>query len=208
MKIYIAGPMRGIEFYNFPAFDRAKESLIEMGHGVVSPADIDRKLGHDPMKSENTDWDSFPDELSLNETIVRDVEAVLSCDAIYLLFGAEKSKGAMAEKSIAEWAGKSVLYEGTRPERQFFGYGDCTFETFETEEHARKWCDLWLDEERGGTWSEESMNVRYGEILGGTVVTEFIEATDENREELEERGLPSDCYAFEQRKILPFGRQS
>ena len=37
--IYIAGPMSGIPYFNFPAFDTAKAFLILQGWDVVSPAD-------------------------------------------------------------------------------------------------------------------------------------------------------------------------
>lgn len=44
-RAYIAGPMRGYDRFNFPAFDAAKDRLIEMGWDVVSPADLDRAVG-------------------------------------------------------------------------------------------------------------------------------------------------------------------
>ena len=112
MKVYIAGPMRGIEFYNFPEFDRAKEDLIAEGMKVVSPADIDRENGHDPFKHpQGHDWNQFPAELTLNSTIERDIAEVLNCDAIYMLNGWEDSNGAKAERAVAIWAGKDVGYE-------------------------------------------------------------------------------------------------
>ena len=109
MRIYIAGPMRGIEFYNFPAFDATKKFLEGNGHTVVSPADIDRSLGHNPLESEDQDWNEFPDCLTLKNTILRDVVAILDCDAVWLLQGWENSKGATAERAIADWAGKEIL---------------------------------------------------------------------------------------------------
>lgn len=45
-RIYISGPMRGRQFYNFPAFDAAKQALERIGYEVVSPADMDRELRH------------------------------------------------------------------------------------------------------------------------------------------------------------------
>ena len=47
-RIYIAGPMTGIDKYNFPAFDAAAQDLRDMGFHPVSPADIDRAHGFDP----------------------------------------------------------------------------------------------------------------------------------------------------------------
>jgi hypothetical protein len=54
MTIYLAGPMRGVAAYNFPAFDRAAEYLRSLGHGVVSPAEIDRAHGFDEDSPEPT----------------------------------------------------------------------------------------------------------------------------------------------------------
>ena len=48
MRVYIAGPMRGIPRWNFDAFDKAKIIWLTMGHQPVSPADVDRALGIDP----------------------------------------------------------------------------------------------------------------------------------------------------------------
>ena len=43
--IYIAGPMRGIEDFNFPAFDRQEELLEKQGWRVINPAELDRQNG-------------------------------------------------------------------------------------------------------------------------------------------------------------------
>lgn len=47
-KIYIAGPMRGHELYNFPAFDAAEARLRRLGYDVVNPAALDRARGIHP----------------------------------------------------------------------------------------------------------------------------------------------------------------
>ena len=41
--LYLAGPMRGIAFYNFPMFDRVAAALRDVGYEVINPADEDRK---------------------------------------------------------------------------------------------------------------------------------------------------------------------
>jgi hypothetical protein len=40
--VYIAGPMRGYDKFNFPAFDAARDRFTAMKWHVISPADIDR----------------------------------------------------------------------------------------------------------------------------------------------------------------------
>ena len=43
--IYVAGPMRGYENYNFPAFDRCSRVLREQGWNVINPAELDKDAG-------------------------------------------------------------------------------------------------------------------------------------------------------------------
>lgn len=101
---YLAGKMRGIPKFNFPAFDAAAKDLREQGWEIISPADIDREHGFDPEKHDES---YFP----MNILIRRDIEAVLKQDAIILLPGWEKSVGANAELAVAKWAGKpAYLY--------------------------------------------------------------------------------------------------
>lgn len=118
MKLYIAGPMRGVPEFNFPAFDAARSHLLTEGfEDVVSPADMDRDVGFDPSDlPDDHDWAVVPDSFSLAEAVDRDLQAIRECDAIYLLEGWEHSKGALAEKAVAEWLGLTVMYE-SEPER-------------------------------------------------------------------------------------------
>jgi hypothetical protein len=107
MRIYIAGPMRGIPLYNFPAFDAAKEKLISLGHIPISPADIDRSNGFDPAKLPvDHDWDSIESiGLDVRQIVRRDLMALVSCEAVYLLDGWRESIGARAEVAVAQWLG-------------------------------------------------------------------------------------------------------
>lgn len=45
MKVYLAGPMRGKEDHNFPAFHFAAAKPREQGYEVFSPARRARKRG-------------------------------------------------------------------------------------------------------------------------------------------------------------------
>jgi len=115
-RIYVAGPMRGIRHFNFPAFDAASLDLMIAGWTVISPADLDRQIGFDETAfAADYDWiDLGKIGFSIDDAIDRDVSAIKTCDAIYMLNGWEKSKGATAEKAIAEWRGIEVLYQSTR----------------------------------------------------------------------------------------------
>lgn len=112
-KIYIAGPMRGIEYFNFLSFDAASMRLHLRGFYPVSPADLDRKAGFDPfILGLDYDWNDLDScGFSLADAIDRDIAAIKECQAIYMLEGWENSKGARSEKALAEWMGLEVFYE-------------------------------------------------------------------------------------------------
>lgn len=105
-RVYITGPMRGVPYFNFPAFDAAKEKLERLGYIAVSPADIDREFGFDAMAlPADTDWREIPDELDLRVIVARDIEALLGCEAVYALPNSDTSSGAKAELAVADWLG-------------------------------------------------------------------------------------------------------
>lgn len=111
-RIYIAGPMRGFYFFNFAAFDFASTWLKEQGWFPVSPADLDRDVGFNPRElPEDFNWTQTPKGFDMQAAIRRDLAAIMTCQAIYMLDGWENSKGARAEKALAEWLGLEVLYE-------------------------------------------------------------------------------------------------
>lgn len=111
--VYIAGPMRGIPQYNFPAFDEAAKMLRGIYETVISPADLDREIGF-VMPVEPWNWNELPLGFDFKAAQERDLAAVMESDAIYLLDGWEKSKGAKAELALAEWRGIEVLHQPNR----------------------------------------------------------------------------------------------
>lgn len=114
-SIYVAGPMRGVPLYNFPAFDAAAMRLTWEGWHVVSPAELDRRRGFDPLELPiDFDWSTVPQGFNLREAITCDLEHLQNCDAIYMLDGWQRSKGARAELATAEWLGLEILYQ-TQP---------------------------------------------------------------------------------------------
>lgn len=96
--------------WNFPAFDAARDDLLAQGYEVVSPADLDRAVGFDGSAP---NLDGF-DKLA---AIRRDIEAIIDCDAIYMLRGWENSTGATAEFHLAKWLGKVLMFQA-QGERQ------------------------------------------------------------------------------------------
>jgi hypothetical protein len=112
--------MKGIPLFNFPAFDDAEDFLdAQSGVVSVSPAQIDRENGFDPIHlPADYDWNVIPAEAGTREEIIRrDINALLACDAIYMLPGWEHSAGAKAELHLARWAGKEIYnhHDATSP---------------------------------------------------------------------------------------------
>ena len=92
MRLYVAGPMRGYEYFNFPAFDAASLQLREIGYDVVNPAELDRVEGiHE--------FSELPKGF-IRQAMKRDTAAICDCDGIALLPGWEKSAGVDVEKRL------------------------------------------------------------------------------------------------------------
>ncbi len=108
MKIYIAGPMRGLPLYNFPAFFKAAQTLRLQGHTVSNPAETDMALGLDPSKPID-DPDQPGEFLNMREILRNDFRQVLDADAIVLLPGWETSTGATAERVVAHYSGRKIF---------------------------------------------------------------------------------------------------
>ena len=116
MKIYLAGPMRGYENFNFPAFDFAAAKLRQDGHEVFSPAERDRLI-HGPKLENNKTGDEVEAEktvgFSLRDALAVDTDWIArNADAIALLPGWEKSSGAQAELALAKALGHTQIILG------------------------------------------------------------------------------------------------
>jgi hypothetical protein len=110
-SVYIAGPMRHYDLWNFPAFDEAKKRWESAGWLVYSPAAVDRALGFDPTAViSNTplpEMDEF-----VTRALRLDLILVESAEAIALLPGWRNSTGATAELAVAQYLGRKV-YDAT-----------------------------------------------------------------------------------------------
>ena len=91
--IYISGPMTGLPEFNFPAFHAAAKRLRADGNEVRNPAEVGEEPG--------LQWEDY---------MRKDLRLLCDCDAIYLLPGWEKSKGAHLELHIAHRLGMEVLF--------------------------------------------------------------------------------------------------
>lgn len=102
-RVYIAGPMRWIPHWNWPAFFRAEDRLREHGYEVVNPARVDRERGIEAPE------DGAADGLDMREAMRRDLLAILECDKVAVLPGWDSSRGAIAEVSLANAVGMTVI---------------------------------------------------------------------------------------------------
>ena len=101
-KVFIAGPMRGYEKYNFPKFDKIEAVLKDHGIECVNPGRISRKFKE---KDVNSDINVY------NEMVRLQQEAERTCDTILLLDGWQWSKGAQLEVKTAAELGMQFLLE-------------------------------------------------------------------------------------------------
>lgn len=93
MNIYLAGPMRGYDELNFPAFRAAAADLRAKGHLVFDP-------------SEN----AAPDA-DIRQCMAVDTAWICAhADAVALLPDWEKSRGARAERMLAEAIGIDLIF--------------------------------------------------------------------------------------------------
>ena len=100
-RLYLAGPMSGVREYNFPLFNSVAQQLRAQGHEVFNPA-------------ENKDGDTRQPR---SFYMWLDIPALLESDAVVVLPGWEKSRGASLEVWLAIDLGLEVyrctLSDGT-----------------------------------------------------------------------------------------------
>lgn len=106
MKIYLAGPMRGIPHFNHPAFHAAAAKLRAEGHEVFSPAELDLKMHGAEFGRANAAGDEKQAAqqfgFNLREALAADLAWICrEADGIALLPNWRNSKGSCAEHATA-----------------------------------------------------------------------------------------------------------
>lgn len=98
MKFYISGPMTGLPDFNYPAFFAAEDQLRSLGYLGVNPAHNDGltlteaiSRAHE-LASEEKAWEWY---------LRRDIPRLIDSDAVLLLPGWQKSRGANLQVIIA-----------------------------------------------------------------------------------------------------------
>jgi hypothetical protein len=102
MSVYLAGPMSGLDKFNFPAFVAAAADLRQRGFDVASPAEHDLETGFNPTLNS---LDGFNPETAMRW----DLGKVFDLDAVVVLPGWETSRGAAIETRLCWFLHKPVL---------------------------------------------------------------------------------------------------
>ncbi len=95
-RIYISGPMTGIDRWNFPAFKATASEYRGAGFDVINPAELD--------------GDEDPANLKWSDCLRRDLSALMLCDTIVMLPGWSESRGSQLEHHVAVELGFNVVY--------------------------------------------------------------------------------------------------
>lgn len=107
-RLYVSGPMSGIEHHNFPAFFDASDVLKKLGYDPINPAAFypkrayewaGWKVAHEWAVANPEKWEAY---------IRKDISLLLKADAIVLLDGWWNSKGACLEIVMAVCLGLPV----------------------------------------------------------------------------------------------------
>jgi len=101
-RIYIAGPMTGLPDLNRAEFRKAVDSIWEKSKGTA--------IGFNPHQA--ADMLGWTEKTPLWEIASVLLGDLVDCDAIYMLRGWERSKGARAEYAVAVWIGLEIIYQG------------------------------------------------------------------------------------------------
>lgn len=110
-NLYIAGPMRGIPYFNAPAFFEAEAMLTLRGYTVFNPAQRDVEQGLDHKKCPTGSTQELEDHgFALGEAMAFDLWYVCQqADGIVLLPGWQLSRGAVAELAACQAVGKPAF---------------------------------------------------------------------------------------------------
>lgn len=98
MRVYIAGPVTGVENYE-DNFRREEKKLKAAGHTVFNPAEIGKRL-EKTRPGEKISHEQYMSYL---------LPYLLQADAVCLIEGWENSEGARLEHEVAKATGKTFI---------------------------------------------------------------------------------------------------
>lgn len=94
-KVYISGPITGLPMCEVKDnFMKVEKEIKDFGHKPINPLKVS------PFSTRKT----------YKDYLIDDIEALIRCDAIYLMPGWKKSKGANLEFVIAKELGLDIFF--------------------------------------------------------------------------------------------------
>lgn len=132
MQIYLSGPMSGVPYFNYPAFDVEAAVLRVLGHEVFNPADHDHELFGADISNPTGSVEQARAEYGFDRAKALKADLSWICDnaeALVFLPGWENSSGARAEMALADALGLKVYGPGLTefgPRVITLGYGQHT----------------------------------------------------------------------------------
>lgn len=113
MKIYLAGPMRGMPYFNFPVFAAVTEDLRSQGQEVFSPAEQDIQTLQVDISVDNPMGDLeqavTQHGFNLRDAMARNMAWICAqAEMVVLLPGWKRSLGAQAEVALARALGLDI----------------------------------------------------------------------------------------------------
>ncbi len=100
--LYVAGPMTGVEYHNFPLFFHVEDCLRALGYEVENPAKNNGENLSEAIEDAQSGTRDWADYMRL------DLVRLAKADGLVLLPGWEGSKGAALEVHIAKELGMQI----------------------------------------------------------------------------------------------------
>jgi len=104
--IYLAGPMKGLPYFNFPTFHKIADKLRQKGYIVFNPAETASRVFGPGLSTNNPTGDEGKAKVEYGFDRRRALASSLYyicayADAVYVLPGWRKSSGCLLEMMIA-----------------------------------------------------------------------------------------------------------
>lgn len=133
MKLFLIGPKAGIHKSNFPDFERTAAYWRNLGHTVVSSAELDIAEG----AHRDYGWDNVSlSDAYLSDLFRRDVTELVTCDAVILLEGWNSNDECQVMVDIANMSDMTA-FENIGEDNYYRELEDEEFEFYDTNHTER-----------------------------------------------------------------------
>lgn len=134
MKLFLVGPKYDLPNSNFPEFHKTAQYWRNIGHTVISSAELDIADGADPEQG----WTVPMEEQYISDLFRRDVAELVTCDAIILLKGWKLDDQSQMMADLAEHCDMTA-FESTGEENYYQELNDDEeYEFYNAEDHPEQ----------------------------------------------------------------------